>query len=303
LVGAARRCGKPVVFDLIGEAGFHGPLGNLHFASSLEDAAEIAVEMASSSSAATTPSTETAGGARFVRGLFSGGTLAYEAVLALQYALAPLATNVPLRAEQRLSDPLQSRGNTILDLGADDFTVGRLHPMIDNDLRLRRLRQEAADPETAVILLDVVLGAGAHPDPASELAPAIADALRRAGLTVIVVLIGTDEDPQGFESQAEQLRAAGALVFPGLQAALAAVVQELPAEEGTWPRPVPLESFASPAAINVGLESFFDSLVAQGAAAVQLDWRPPAGGDERLMKILSKMKAGQGTTHPEREAP
>jgi FdrA protein len=293
LVGAARRCGKPVVFDLIGEAGLRGPLGNLHFASSLDDAAEIATGLVSSSSASSTPATKAAGGARYLRGLFSGGTLAYEAVLALQYALAPLATNVPLRPEQRLADPLQSRGNTILDLGADDFTVGRLHPMIDNDLRLRRLRQEAADPGTAVVLLDVVLGAGAHPDPASELAPAIADALVRAGLTVIVVLVGTDEDPQGFESQAERLRASGALVFPGLHPALAAVVQRLPAEEGTWPRPVPLESFASPAAINVGLETFYDSLVAQGAAAVQLDWRPPAGGDEKLMGILSKMKTGK----------
>src|SRR3989304_3845383 len=87
--------------------------------------------------------------------------------------------------------------------GADASTVGGLHPMIDNDLRLRRLRQEAADPETAVILLDVVLGEGAHADPASELAPALAEALGRPGLTVVVVLVGTQEDPQGPASQRE----------------------------------------------------------------------------------------------------
>src|SRR3990170_5007036 len=292
LVGAARRTGKPVVFDLIGEPSFGGRLGNLHFAADLEDAAEIAVRLsASGSSSSSSPSPSAPSShARYFRALFSGGTLAYESVLALQYALAPLATNVPLRPDQRLDDPLQSRGHTILDLGADDFTVGRLHPMIDNDLRLRRLRQEAADPETAVILLDVVLGGGAHTDPASEIAPAIAEALGRTSLTVVVVLVGTKEDPQGLDSQRERLLASGALVFSGLRQALAAVVEQLPAGETVWPSPVPLEAFASPAAINVGLETFFDSLVAQGAAALHVDWRPPAGGDERLMSILAKMK-------------
>ncbi|MBF8255919.1 MAG: bacterial FdrA family protein [Anaerolineales bacterium] len=290
LVGAARQTGKPVVLDLIGEPSFGGRLGNLHFAAGLEDAAEIAVGLSASISSSPSPSAPSAGHARYFRALFSGGTLAYESVLALQYALAPLATNVPLRPDQRLDDPLQSRGHTILDLGADDFTVGRLHPMIDNDLRLRRLRQEAADPETAVILLDVVLGEGAHTDPASEIAPAIAEALGRPGLTVVVVLVGTEEDPQGLDSQRERLLASGALVFSGLRQALAAVVERLPAGETVWPSPVPLESFASPAAINVGLETFFDSLVAQGAAALHVDWRPPAGGDERLMGILAKMK-------------
>jgi len=291
LVGAARQTGKPVVLDLIGEPSFGGRLGNLHFAAGLEDTAEIAMGLSASISSSPSPPAPSAGHARYFRALFSGGTLAYESVLALQYVLTPLATNVPLRPDQRLYDPLKSRGHTILDLGADDFTVGRLHPMIDNDLRLRRLRQEAADPETAVILLDVVLGEGAHTDPASEIAPAIAEALGRPGLTVVVVLVGTEEDPQGLDSQREVLLASGALVFSGLRQALAAVVEQLPAGETVWPSPVPLESFASPAAINVGLETFFDSLVAQGAAALHVDWRPPAGGDERLMGILAKMKS------------
>jgi FdrA protein len=291
LVGAARRTGKPVVLNLIGEAGIRGSLGNLHFAAGLEDAAETAVELSASAPSSPARLAPASPRARYLRALFAGGTLAYEAVLALQYALAPLATNVPLRADQRLDDPLQSRGHTILDLGAEAFTVGRLHPMIDNDLRLRRLRQEAGDPETGVLLLDVVLGEGAHADPASELAPAIAEALARLDLTVVVVLVGTPEDSQGYASQQEQLHASGASVFSSLRQALDAVVQRLPAAELAWPAPVPLESFAGPAAINVGLETFFDSLVAQGAPAVHVDWRPPAGGDERLMGILAKMKS------------
>ncbi len=102
----------------------------------------------------------------------------------------------------------------IIDLGADEFTVGRLHPMIDQDLRLRRLRQEAADPEVALILLDVVLGEGAHADPAGELGPAIAEArARRPDLAVAALVIGTGEDPQDLEQQIETLERAGARVF------------------------------------------------------------------------------------------
>jgi FdrA protein len=293
LAGAARHCGKPVVLSLIGEASLRGALGNLHFAADLEDAAEIAVELSLSSPAAVSRPEPAPGPARYLRALFSGGTLAYETVLALQYVLDPLHTNVPLHSRQRLDDPLQSRSHTILDLGADTFTVGRLHPMIDNDLRLRRLRQEAADPETSVILLDVVLGEGAHADPASELAPAIAEALGRPDLAVVVVLVGTQDDPQGMESQVERLSTAGALVFAGLRRALDAVVERLPAGPGNWPPAVPLDAFRSPAAINVGLETFYESLAAQGAPAVHVEWRPPAGGDEHLMGILAKMKAGQ----------
>src|SRR3990172_7266831 len=117
LVGAARQTGKPVVLDLIGETSFGGRLGNLHFAAGLEDAAEIAVELSASIASLPSPSAPSAGQARYFRALFSGGTLAYESVLALQYVLTPLATNVPLRSDQRLYDPLQSRGHTILDLG------------------------------------------------------------------------------------------------------------------------------------------------------------------------------------------
>ena len=66
--------------------------------------------------------------------------------------------------------PWKSREHTLVDLGDDDFTRGRPHPMIDHRLRNERLLAEAADPQVAVILLDVVLGYGAHPDPAAEMA-------------------------------------------------------------------------------------------------------------------------------------
>jgi FdrA protein len=107
---------------------------------------------------------------------------------------------------------------------------------------------------------------------------------------VVVGVVGTADDPQGYDSQVERLGAAGAHVFSGLSQALEAAVLRLPLEDPGWPTPVPLESVAAPSALNVGLESFFESLKAQGAPAVQVEWRPPAGGDERLMGILAKMK-------------
>ncbi len=76
--------------------------------------------------------------------------------------------------------PPKARQHTAVDLGEEEFTVGRPHPMIDNDLRIRRLLQEARDPEVAVIMLDVVLGYGAHPDPASELGKAVEEAQKLA---------------------------------------------------------------------------------------------------------------------------
>jgi FdrA protein len=101
----------------------------------------------------------------------------------------------------------------MIDFGDDELTVGRAHPMIDQSLRLERLAAEAADPATAAILLDVVLGHGAHPDPASELAPAIAAARERSGAAVVVSLIGAAGDPQDPARQARELQAVGAHVF------------------------------------------------------------------------------------------
>jgi FdrA protein len=153
-----------------------------------------------------------------LRGLFAGGTLCDEAMVIASQRLGPIRSNVPLRPELRLA-PLPMLGTTgtsghvMIDFGDDDLTAGRPHPMIDQSLRLERLAAEAADPATAVILLDVVLGHGAHPDPASELAPAIAAARVRGGVAVVTSLIGAASDPQDLARQAAALQSAGAHVF------------------------------------------------------------------------------------------
>ena len=104
--------------------------------------------------------------------------------------------------------------------------------MIDNDMRVRRIAQEAADPEVGLILLDVVLGDGAHPDPAGELAPAIAEARRARDVEFVVVVIGTDEDPQDLEVPGGNPQGVGALVFEDLTNALSHVVD--PPGWGLW---------------------------------------------------------------------
>ncbi|MDH5606494.1 MAG: hypothetical protein OEY93_06365, partial [Anaerolineae bacterium] len=228
-----------------------------------------------------------------LRGLFSGGTLAYEAMLGFQTILSPIFSNVPIIPEQKLDDPLSSKSHTVIDLGEDAFTQGRLHPMMDNDLRIRRLRQELEDPATGVILLDIVLGEGSHPDPASELAPEIARGKKaRPEIDFLIVMVGTDEDPQGIDEQSQQFIEAGAKVFRKVSEVIAylGVSQSTKNTAGV---PVSLESIQSDlAAINIGVESFYDSLKSQGAAVVQVDWRPPAGGNEKLMDILARMKTG-----------
>jgi FdrA protein len=152
---------------------------------------------------------------RYLRGLFSGGTLCEEAMHLWHESLGGIWSNGPLEPRFKLPDSSQSRQHTALDLGEEEFTIGRPHPMIDNDLRIRRLFQEARDPEVAVIQMDVVLGYGAHPDPASELAPAIRQARAQADRELIVItsITGTEGDPQGLARQAAGLESAGALVM------------------------------------------------------------------------------------------
>ena len=287
LLMAAHQLDKPVIVDFIGFAPPAAQIGSLHFVAGLDHAARLAVELAQNTTEITKPINRAKG---FVRGLFSGGTLAYEVLNGLQLFLSPIYSNVPIRSSQALANPLNSQFHTILDLGADEFTVGRLHPMLDNDLRLRRMKQEAADPEVGVILLDLVLGEGAHPDPAGELAPAIA-AHRQAhkDLEFVALVIATDEDPQRAEDQIAQLTKAGAIIFRDLASTI-----DFIASKWSQPQPSPTatKKFREPlAAINVGIESFYESLKTQGAKTVQVDWRPPAAGNEDLMDLLQKMKA------------
>jgi FdrA protein len=229
LAEAAAKLGKPCVAYF---AGARAPAaGPWHVADTLEDAGRAAVALARGTAPAATEFTLPAAeverlvadaarglspGQHYVRGVYAGGTLAYEAMGLLARSLAEVATSLTAGGP----------GHRVVDLGEDVFTVGRPHPMIDGHVRREWIAREAADPATAVLLLDVVCGFGAHPDPAGEILPAIRDARARRPLAVVASVCGTGADPQPRAAQVAALRAAGVIVMDGnAQAArLAALV-------------------------------------------------------------------------------
>jgi succinyl-CoA synthetase alpha subunit len=157
---------------------------------------------------------------KYIRGLFSGGTFCTEAqVIFRDLGIRHVYSNVPLPPFTALRNVWKSRQHTLIDLGEDVFTVGRPHPMIDYSLRNRRILEEAQHPETALILLDVVLGYGANMDPVGELAPVIREARAKRPIVFACSVTGTPRDPQNRTKVVEGLEAAGARVFPSNAAA------------------------------------------------------------------------------------
>ena len=228
-----RTIRKPVIVCALGATAPPGAPGT--WVSTLEDGAEAAVAMVRGRAWAPSTFSDPAAvrpriGALTPRpgsprggllGLFTGGTLAHEAQLILEPLLGPIAGNVggPAAGTHR-----------ILDLGADEFTRGRPHPMIDVSARDGRMREAGASADVGVLLLDLVLGRAAHPDPARSLAAAIRDARAAAerdgrSLAAIGSVVGTAGDPQGLAGQVALLEAAGVLVLPSsAQAARAAAL-------------------------------------------------------------------------------
>ncbi len=215
VLARARAAGKPVVVNFLGSDPSLVRRAGAIPAITLEDAARAAVALARGdapvaaddggddmASVARAEATKLAKGQRTVRGLYSGGSLAYEAKVVLKLGLGDAA-----------------KKHTVIDLGDDEYTVGRPHPMIDPRLRNEHVVAIGSDEEAAVLLLDVVIGYASHPDPAGALAPAIAQAraiAARAGryLAVVASVCGTDRDAQGLAAQESSLLAAGALVQP-----------------------------------------------------------------------------------------
>ena len=216
VLAAAGKTGKPVVVSLLGGDPDAAVAAGATFAETFEDAARIAAGLGLGAPIATPDGTHDsthgrdtgqdlpdgfAPGQVLVRGLYSGGSLAGEAKLVLRSELGSEA----------------AKTHEIIDLGDDEYTVGRPHPMIDPRLRNETIEATAADPTVAVILLDVVLGTGAHPDPAGVLVPAITAARATAAqagrpIAVVASVCGTEGDPQGLGSQEATLTAAGVIL-------------------------------------------------------------------------------------------
>ncbi len=226
----ARRASKPVVLSFLGSEAAYPSANNVYCTADLEGAALITAALAGINEPKIKPddgyremcreeASRFTPDQRCLAGLFSGGSLAYEVLGKLIKFRPNISTNVHFPGQEPLNDCGKPVGDIVLDMGDDKFTRGRAHPMIDMDLRCQRLLEEARRPQTAVILMDIVLGYGAHPDPAQELAPAIDMAKKIAAgegryLSVLAYICGTELDPQGALRQKEKLVKAGALVTP-----------------------------------------------------------------------------------------
>jgi len=237
VIERASAIGKPVVICFLGGEPA-ASVGNVFRASSLEETARQAVALAAPNqfesnegeveALATKVCASLAPSQRYLRGLYSGGTFCSEAQTIWRAAGIHARSNAPLTDADRLADVEAGQGHIAIDLGSDEFTVGRPHPMIDYGMRIERLLKEADDPTVACVVLDVVLGYGSHPNPADVLALAIRRAkaaarAKRRELAVICFVCGTDDDPQGLETQKTMLADAGAeIVGSSTSAALSA---------------------------------------------------------------------------------
>lgn len=225
---AAARCGKPAVVHFVG--GLREDIlayPHLHAADSLAEAGRLAVYLGGGETpkAATELHPELKSkiaewnkirgkGRRFLRGVYTGGTLCAEAQAIIGKTIPGIRSNAPLdKTNGEMTDPLQSEGHAVVDMGDDLFTRGKPHPMIDPAPRSARILEEARDSESAVVLFDVVLGLGAHEDPAGEAAKAISEAQdSSSGVLFIGAVTGTEGDPQGLSAQRAKLAEAGVLV-------------------------------------------------------------------------------------------
>jgi FdrA protein len=242
LHGVFAGLGKPVIVRYLGEAG-RGRIDGVLYAGSLDEAAAVAAAHARGNAVRPAEATPALSGTlpgtrpeiatglptgtgseagmdavpgsgppsvitgRLV-GLFGGGSLAAEAAHIL--ACHGLPTSTP-DAALRAGRPLPGGGHLIVDTGDDVYTIGRPHPMVDQTVRCDLIRTAGGDPGVGIVLLDLVLGDGAHPDPAPEIAEAVGHARqgRTTPLAVVCSVCGTTADPQGLQRQEQILREAG----------------------------------------------------------------------------------------------
>ncbi|AEB30431.1 succinate--CoA ligase (ADP-forming) subunit alpha [Carnobacterium sp. 17-4] len=307
-----RKITKPAVTIFLGEKPtYHEE--NLYHAYTLEETARIAVQLLNNEAvsveeqAIELPEVAFSSDQKYIKGYYSGGTLANEAAMLIKEGLELTGS-----ADKKEGFILKDAGYEIIDLGDDIYTQGKPHPMIDPDKRIEMIEQAADDSETAIILLDIVLGYGAHIDMATELAPAIKKAQDKAKetnkqLVFIGAIVGTDEDPQDIKKQKTILEEAGVIVADSNNQAVRMALKlvsisldevektiqtvEAPAfEEELIPSEQMMDMLRTKTFLNIGLRSFSDAIREMGGTSIQFDWRPAAGGNVTLQKALYFLK-------------
>jgi FdrA protein len=219
-----KNCTKPVVVWFVGGNEEKITAAGAHFAKMSKEAALKAVLLAGADESKLNKRalniplieevrTKLTPEQKYIRGLFSGGTLADEAMHAAMEKFDNVYSNIQRNPEYRLKDRYTSQEHTFIDFGDDEYTQGKPHPMIDPSTRLERFIQEAKDPSVGAIVMDFVIGYGAHEDPVGAFLPAIIEAKQQAEqegrhLEIIGYVLGTELDPQNYEEQINKLLAA-----------------------------------------------------------------------------------------------
>jgi FdrA protein len=283
IIAAMQQIGKPVVALFLGMKPEQRREGNVWLAHSLSDVAHLAVLlMRVAQQRQSQP--EVAG--KGISGLFAGGTLAAEAAMLLSAGL-----DIPVSESHADGVMLEAGGHRIVDLGDDSYTLGRPHPMIDPTTRGIEIEKLAAEPETGVLLLDVMLGYGACADPAAAVVEAIDNVRSRRAepLVVIATLTGTDADPQGRSGQIDTLRAAGVSVVETLEEAVLLAISLTRHQNNNSNLKRHCTLLDGVQVINAGLRSFALDLQSSGTPVVHYQWAPVAGGNARLASLLKQL--------------
>lgn len=214
IITAAENCSKPVVICFMGYNESMTNRKNLFFVSTLEQAALKSLELTGimpdmeleDLSFSDELAKKLLPEQKYVKGLFCGGTLCSESKYVFNSCLVD-SSNV------KALDEMLTKGHTFLDLGDDVFTVGKPHPMIDPTVRNTRIVQEAMDNETAVILLDFVIGYGSNDDPVGVALKSIEEAKAVSTNIVIVAYVcGSENDLQGLQKQKDALTTSGVII-------------------------------------------------------------------------------------------
>jgi len=312
VVDLLEKCTKPVVAIFLGERPTAHE-GKVYLAHTLEETAQIAVDLANGVEVRKNylepldfSCDEPLGSDKTVIGLYSGGTLANEAGMLVSEALD---LGGVVKKEGYI---LRSQGYDVIDLGDDIYTQGKPHPMIDPEVRIDYIRRYGSMASTGVILFDCMLGYGCHPDMAAALAPVIREQIEKANaegrrLYFVGSVTGTERDPQDYRRSFETLREAGAIMETSNARAIRTALElkgihfEEPdrdvvpyALKDASPLPRPSAQLmellnTTPRVINVGVESFNDSLRDYGAKSVQYAWKPMAGGNKRMIHLLNEL--------------
>jgi FdrA protein len=229
---------KPIVVNFLGQDRARIDVSGGVYAKTLEDAAHEAARLCGlrkfsdnsrSREAATDLKSSLSKDQKFIRGVFSGGTFAVESSMLIHERLGRVHSNTSYQKSLPLKTAYQSIEHTCVDLGAEEYTLGRPHPMIEPLMRTERILKEASDPQTAVLLLDCVLGYGSHENPGAIISSQIKEArsiAAKAGrnLPVVASICGTDDDQQDRRAQTRTLEEAGALLMDSnAQATIAAI--------------------------------------------------------------------------------